>query len=334
MSYRARCRANQPRNPGEAATVDWNLVSTEATSGLGNLVILGEDASGNTPWWDGIKSLGTENGTWHRQHMDWAGMADQSGEYQDWLSIETQSRTARQMDFDDARFPANNVDGEEGLYHRYNATIIFRPERGTYRQSHYGDLRHDAYLKSCSFCYFGDIEEMIPVEMDLYAAEGHFRNGNIPATVALVNQTRVANGGLAPVVDGGTVPEDAPGRCTPRKRYDVTGACGDLEDALIWEHFEEIFQVSGGLEFWHGRRFGILPSNTATMLPIPATDLEVLQLPLYTFGGPEGTPPGTAPAIIPGDLNSALERVALALTGLERQRQQLNRTKSSGLVTR
>lgn len=334
VSYKARCRANQPRSPSEAAAVSWSDVSDDASDGLGNLVILGEDASGATAWWDGIKSLGTENATWHRQHMDWAGMADQSGEYQDWLSIETQSRTARQMDFDDLRFPGANVDGTEGLYHRYNATIIFRPERGTYRQSHYGDFRHDAYLNSCSFCYFGPIEEMIPVEMDLYEAEAAFRMGDVGTTVGILNQTRVGNGGLVALTGAGTVPDDAPGRCTPRKRYDAAGTCGDLEDALIWEHFEEIWQLSGGLEFWHGRRFGLLPSNTATMLPMPASDLEVLQLPLYTFGGPDGSPPGTAPALIPGDLNSALERAGLALTGLQRQREQLNRTKNSGLVVR
>jgi len=332
VSYKARCRANQPRSESEAANVDWNQVISDASNGLGNLVIVGEDASGDTPWWDGIKSLGTENATWHRLHMDWAGMADQSGEYQDWLSIETQSRTARQMTFVDQRYPDTNVDGDEGLYHRYNATIIFRPERGTYRQSHYGDLRHDAYLRSCSFCYFGPIEEMIPVEMDLYEAEANFRQGNVGNTVAILNTTRVGNGGLPALVDGGTVPGGA--SCTPRKRYDVTGACGDLEDALIWEHFEEIWQISGGLEFWHGRRFGILPANTATMLPMPASDLEVLQLPIYTFGGPEGTAPGTAPALIPGDLNSALERAGLALTGFKRQQAELNRTKTSDLVVR
>jgi len=333
VSYRARCAANIPRSPSEAAAVDWSAVAADAANGLGNLVITGEDASGNTPWWDGIKSLGTENGTWHRLHMDWAGMADVSGQYQDWLTFPIPSRTARDMQFVDQRYPANNVDGEEGLYHRYNATIIFRPERGTYRQSHYGDLRHDAYLRSCSFCYFGPIQEMIPREMRLYEAEAAFRQGNIPMTVSIVNETRVANGGLPPVVDGGTVPGGA--NCTPRKRYDVTGTCGDLEDALIWEHFEEIFQVSGGLEFWHGRRFGILPSGTATMMPIPASDLEVLQLPLYTFGGAANAGQvGAAPALVPGNLNSSLERAGLARAGQKAILANLNRTKTSGLVVR
>lgn len=332
LSYRARCRANMPRTPSEAAAVNWASVASDAANGLGELIVDGNEA-GADAWWDGIKMFGTENGTWHRLHMDWAGMGDTSGEYQDWLSFETQSRLARKLTFVDQRYPAQNVDGEEGLYHRYNSTIIFRPERGTYRQSHYGDLRHDLYMMSCNQCMFGPMEEMIPVEMRLYEAEAAFRQGNTATTISILNETRVANGGLPALISAGTVPGGAD--CTPHKRYDVTGACGDLEDALIWEHFEEIFQLSGGLEFWHGRRFGILPSGTATMIPIPASDLEVLQLPLYTFGGVVNIgQDGTAPLLIPGNLNSALERATLALAGQKALQAEMSRSVRSGLVVR
>jgi hypothetical protein len=296
------------------------------------LVIDGPDASGNTAWYDGIKTYGMENGTWHRMHMDWAGMADVSGEYQDWLAQPTEQRTARRMTFADMRYPSENVDGTDGSYHRYNATIIFRAERGTYRQSHYGDQRWSEYRDSCWGCWFGPIDEMSPREMRLYEGEAAFRMGDIATTVAVVNETRVANGGLPPVIDGGTVPGGA--ACTPRKRYDASGTCGDLGDALRYEHFEEIFQLSGGLEFWHGRRWGILPANTATMFPIPATDLEALQRDLYTFGGAGGAVPGTSATLIPGDLNNALERAGLALASLQAKRDQLSREKATGLVVR
>ncbi len=331
VSYKARCRANLPRTDAEAATVDWNAVRADAQNGLGQLIITGEDASSDTPWWDGIKSLGTENATWHRMHMDWAGMADNSGNYQAWRALPTESRTPVTITTDDLRYPRNNVDQEEGLYHRYNATIIFRPERGTYRQSFYGDFRHDAYLNSCSFCYFGPIQEMIPVEMDLLVAEAALRSGDVATAVAMVNQTRVGNGGLPPVVDGGTVPGGA--NCVPKKRFDVSGTCGDLKDAVIYEHMEEIFQVSGGLEFWSIRRFDMLPSGTALHMPIPASDLEVLQRDIYTFGGDPGAP-GSAPLVIPGNLNSTLERAAYSLGAIQRRQAELNRTKMSELVVR
>ncbi|MDX1579956.1 MAG: hypothetical protein R3266_15840, partial [Gemmatimonadota bacterium] len=334
-SYKARCRANEARSDAEAnSSTDWSQVAADAAAGR-ELVILGEDSSSDTPWWDGIKSLGTENATWHRMHMDWIGMADQSGEYQDWLTFPIPQRTARQITTPDLRYPAQNVDGEEGLYHRYNATIIFRPERGTYRQSHYGDLRHDAYLNSCSFCYFGPINEIIQAELDLYRAEAAFRTGDMGTTVSILNQTRVGNGGLTPLVDGGTVPTEPDGSCVPRKRYDVQGRCGDLRDALIYEHFEEIFHESGGLEFWHGRRFDILPLNTALHMPIPAADLEVLQESIYTFGGGgAGSAGDPTPLVVPGNLDSALERVTYSLGRIEQRRENLQRLKTSGLVTR
>lgn len=329
VSYKARCRANGPRTPAEASAVNWSQVASDAAAGA-EVIVFG--AGTQDAWWDGMKVYGTENATWHRQHMNWAGMADTSGEYQDWLSFPNDQRTARQMTFVDQRYPANNVDGERGLYHRYNATIIFRPERGTYRQSHYGDFRHDEYRLSCGGCWTGDMDELIDRELRLYEAEAAFRQGNIPTTVAIVNETRVGNGGLPPVVDGGTVPGGAD--CTPRKRYDPTGTCGDLEDALIWEHFEEIFWVSGGLEYFHGRRFGILPAGTALHWPIPAADLEVLQLPIYTFGGlgNEGSAP--VPAVIPGNLDNALERAAVALAGQQARLRELTRNVQSGLIIR
>jgi len=347
VSYKARCRANEPRTTAEAATVNWSQVASDAAAGA-EVVVFGAGTQDN--WWDGMKVYGTENGTWHRLHMDWAGMGDVSGEYQDWLTFPTEQRTARDMQFVDQRYPANNVDGEEGLYHRYNSTIIFRPERGTYRQSHYGDFRYDTYRLSCGGCWTGDMVEVTDRELRLYQAEAAFRQGNIATTVSIVNETRVANGGLPPVVDGGTVPGGAD--CTPRKRYDVQGRCGTLEDALIWEHFEEVFWVSGGLEFWHGRRFGILPAGTGLDFPIPASDLEVLQRDIYTWGGNPDDPTGTnsadyprchpqssvACSVIPRPgvltLDDAIWRASEVLDYQQRRAKEIQRTVNSGLIIR
>jgi hypothetical protein len=328
VSFKARCRANQPRNPSEADAVSWNLVANDAADGLGVLVVEGLTQG---PWWDGMKVYGMENSTWHRQHMDWAGMADVSGEYQSWLAVPTAQRQARFMQFVDQRYPPTNVALDVGKYHMVNAGVSGRAERGTYRQSYYGDIPGPAGRYDYDLAFFGPMDDMSPREMRLLEAEAAFRQGNIPTTVAIVNETRVANGGLPPVVDGGTVPGGA--NCTPRKRYDTAGTCGDLRDALIYEHFEEVFQLYGGAEFFHGRRWGILPSGTANMIPIPASDLEVLQLPVYSFGGAAGTPPGTAPSVIPGDLNSALQRATVTLYGMEQLQKRLVRERE-GLVIR
>lgn len=329
--YRARCAANIARSGAEAATIDWNAISQDASNSFGDLIIQGEETG---PWWSGIKTLGgTENSTWHRMHLNWSGMADVTGEYQTWLNTPLNTRNAIPISTPDQRYPANNVDGEKGLYHRYNSANPFRAERGNYRQSHYGDLRYDAYLNSCAQCYFGPFPEMTAREMRMYMAEAAFRNGDVATTVSILNETRVANGGLPALVDGGTVPGGA--NCVPRKRYDPAGTCGDLRDALIYEHFEEVYAVSAGLEFYHGRRFDILPSGTAIHFPIPATDLETLELDIYTFGGGgPGSAPNRVPVVVPGDLNSALQRAAFTLGRVEQRQQSLERARSAGLVVR
>ena len=328
VGWKARCAANMPRTDAEAGGTNWSSVISNAQGGIGDVVIVGEDSSSDSPWFDGLKTLMQENETWHRMHMDWVGMADQSGEYQDWLSTPTEQRTARRMTFgDDMRFPPVNENGATsdvvsptaasyGPRSRYNSTIIFRPERGTYRQSHYGDMRYDAYTLSCSFCFFGDMEHMTTQEMEGYIAEAHYRMGNFAGTAEIVNKTRM-EAGLPPVAANPTdaVPSNGAGECTPRKRYDTQGRCGNLRDAMWYEHFENVFNVFGGLEFWHGRRNDILPAGTALQLPIPAADLEVLQRDVYTFGGVGGTSSAgdPTPSIVPGSLDSALARAAYAL---------------------
>ncbi|WP_425154159.1 hypothetical protein [Candidatus Palauibacter sp.] len=334
VSWKARCAANLPRTDAEAAGVNWAQVIQNAQNGMRDVVVIGEDRSSDTAWWDGLKSRAQENGTWHRMHMDWIGMADQSGEYQDWLSLPTQSRTPRKLSFgDDRRFPPANVDGtlgesvsptaaSMGPIHRYNANISYIASRGTYRQSHYGDARYDVYTLSCNGCWSGDMEHMTPVEFDHYIAEGHYRMGNFAGAADIINVTRM-QAGLPPAPSNPTdpVPSNGAGECTPRKRYDTQGRCGNLRDAIWFEHFENVFNVFGGLEFFHGRRNDILPTGTALQLPMPASDLEVLQRDIYTFGGSAGGGAGnpTPPSIVPGSLDAALERAAFALHRLRAQ---------------
>ena len=349
VSWKARCAANLPRTDAEAAGANWSQIISNAQNGIRDVVVTGEDRSSGTAWWDGLKIFMQENRTWHRMHMDWVGMADQSGEYQDWLTFPTEQRTARQMAFgDDRRFPAVNEHGtlgesvsptaaSTGPMHRYNATVIFRPERGTYRQSHYGDARYDHYTLSCSRCEFGAMEHMTSNEFDHYIAEGHYRMGNFAGAADIINVTRTEAGlGPAPSNPTDPVSSNAAGECTPRKRYDLQGRCGNLRDAMWFEHFENVFNVFGGLEHWHGRRNDILPAGTALQLPIPAADLEVLQRDIYTFGGGEASSAGdpTPPTIVPGSLDSALERVSYALERLRAAQRIERRGAQAGLVVR
>ncbi len=345
VSWKARCAANLPRTDAEAAGVNWAQVIQNAQNGMRDVVVIGEDRSSDTAWWDGLKSRAQENGTWHRMHMDWIGMADQSGEYQDWLSTPLQSRTPRKLSFgDDKRFPPANVDGRlgesvsptaasMGPIHRYNANISYIASRGTYRQSHYGDARYDVYTLSCNGCWSGDMEHMTSVEFDHYIAEGHYRMGNFAGAADIINATRM-EAGLPPAPSNPTdpVPSNGAGECTPHKRYDVQGRCGNLRDAMWFEHFENVFNVFGGLEFFHGRRNDILPAGTALQLPMPTHFL----VPDVSSEGPDGraSTDGPGSAGLPGDLRSALKRAAHSLANLDASRKTGRAPKKKDLVIR
>ncbi len=320
-NYQARCAANEARSPAENASANWTKIQQwlDEGSSFQTLFVDGEDAFSGSPWWDGIKTLGgSEISTWMRSHMDWVGMADQSGNYQAWLNTPLQSRTAMGVTTPDLRMPAGQNDGDRGLYQTFKANIIFPPQRGTYRQSHYGDHRWEDYVNSCQpdpngVCgFFGPMAEMLPVEMDLIRAEAYVETGNAGAAAAILNQTRVGNGGLTPLVGAGTVPTESGGGCVPRRRFDPAGTCGDLRDALAWEHMIEIFQLSGGLTYFFLRGQDLLPAGTSVDFPIPAWI--------------QGTLPGNN--VVPTNLEEALTRVRESLDAMEVRRGQVRLVRS------
>lgn len=166
----------------------------------------------------------------------------------------------------------------------YNQNTIFAADRGTYRWSYYYYKRNGTDLTWQT----GPQVAMTVTEMDLLKAEALIRLGRAAEAVPLINKSRVANGELPPVTTDG--PPDGPG-CVPRKE---NGVCGSLWDALRYEKGVEGIGVSGVIAFFDARGWQTLPENTPIHLPIPGRELQTLQLPLYTFGGPGGQ--GSAPA--------------------------------------
>src|SRR5207248_104974 len=73
---------------------------------------------------------------------------------------------------------------------------------------------------------------------DLLAAEAYYRLGDFTNAAAKINTTRVANGGLPPLLPvAGTIPGGA--SCVPRVPDKTQGysksVCGDMFEALKWE---------------------------------------------------------------------------------------------------
>lgn len=306
-SYAARFMAGVARSPDERAAVDWNAVINHVDQGIeSDLMVSGEAASG---WWSGIKTLGADYTVWARVDMRQIGMADTSGAWESWMATPVADRQPFVIETPDQRFPSTAEEGAEGQYFGFLPYNVFAPNRGTYHFSFYYDHRYETYAESCNFCWFGQVPEITKTEMDLLKAEGLMRTGSEGQAAEIINRTREDNGGLEQVTASG-VPES--NSCVPQN---ADGSCGDLMDALVYEWGVEVFQVSAGLAWFHDRGWGELVSGTPVHMPVPGSELEVLQKEIYTYGGDAGS---AAPAMRPGDLSSVQRRIEYDLQMLDR----------------
>ncbi len=172
-----------------------------------------------------------------------------------------------------------------GLYMGFHDEVaFFNLGRGSYLRSYY---HYHRWGKGTSF-ESGPIPIITVAEMDLLKAEALIRLGRAAEAILLINKTRVANGGLT-AVDINGAPGTAP-NCTPRR---INGSCGNLWDALKYEKRIETLGLSAMIPYADSRGWGDLVEGTMLHYPMPVVDLELLELPIYTFGGGIA---GSAPA--------------------------------------
>lgn len=281
-SYKARFMISAPRDEAGRAAVNWQQVLTEAEAGITedfNTVYDGDNWA-----WDRLKHHGGTNPGWGRIDLHMVGPADADSDWRDWLALPPEQRQPFTVDTDDRRVTGGTPDSD-GKYIGYLANHPFRPERGTYHFSNYTDLR---WLEIVENGYEGTNGEFPVKELDFIKAEAHYRLGNLQAAADLVNAYRVPNGELPAVtVDG--VPEGD--RCVPKTQ---TGACGDLWEALKYDKRVEVWHYGYGVEFFDDRGWGDLVTNTPVHFPVPGSELDLLLMEIYTFGGGG---PGSAPDI-------------------------------------
>lgn len=147
----------------------------------------------------------------------------------------------------------------------YTGTVIGDPGRGIWMQSPFWHRR----WQNVSFTVAGSVRtgnpdmHILAAENDLIIAEALVRTGgDLTRAAALVNKTRVTRGGLTAVAANAT----------------------DILAAIEYERDVELLNT-GGISLFDRRRIDGLQAGTARHLPIPASELEVLALPIYTFGG-------------------------------------------------
>lgn len=294
-STKARLRAGVARNAAERAAVNWAAVEADAANGITTDFTLDLDNSkGWTNAW--INQAAVFTG-WHNMTPYIIGMADTSGAYANWLSLERGSRQQFLIQTPDKRFPAGATRAaQQAASPASNAvlpTVYFRnrlPGDDTpgdaWGNSMYDYVRFRHYRQQSST---GPWHYMTRVENDMLRAEALIRLNRASEAVPLINRTRVING-LEPFPAGASATTRAPAQtgggdnsCVPRTPTGAGGAleCGTLFEAMKWEkRMETIFT---GYAQWmqDGRGWSDLPVGTPTMWPVPYQEMDARRQPFY-----------------------------------------------------
>jgi hypothetical protein len=315
-TYIARFMAYTPRTAAERAAVNWAEVITHIDQGItSDFAPVGTPGIMSSTYKNRIaRQRTTTPSDFARVDYMLVGPADQSQGFINWFNTVPASRQPFKMTVTDRRIdgvatwnrttkawdgtpPSTcaNVPSPTstsrpvascGLYMGFHDEVaFFNPGRGTYLRSYYFYHR---WGRGTSF-ENGPIPIITVTEMKLLKAEALIRLGRPEEAIPLINETRTTFGGL-PAVDINGAPGTAPD-CVPRR---ISGACGNLWDALRYEKRIETLGLTGGLPYYDARGWGTLVENTMIHFPMPVVDIELLMGAdaVYTFGGGG---PGSAP---------------------------------------
>lgn len=305
-SWAAQLRANMARNPIQRAAVDWAAVRADVEVGITEDWVV--DATGD---WSADALLVIHRLIRPTQLPYFiAGMADQSGNFQRWLSQPPRDRRPIPLSADegeadpillvtpDTRFPqgatvAEQIENPGSMFLIPSVETTGTDVTGQWQVPGRGTWRWSFYRYGDGMRYAESVDTHWPLltvaEMRLLEAEALLRSGDLTGAAALVNESRTAHG-LLPT-DGTSANPD----CVPRL---PDGECGGLLEMLKWEKRLETYWKGAFHSSWFfdGRAWGDLYAGTALQFAIPCDDLTKLHLECYTFGGgeTEGTSPGSA----------------------------------------
>ena len=266
----AELLALTPRTASDAAKVDWAKVLQYANNGITEDFQITGDGS---KWWSDINGLfNTTN--WTRVDMRLICQmapalpctydpANNGGTSAYVLTGAHDARVQIDTSGDDA-------SGADFIYS--NGKVIGDPARGIFMQSPYM-YQHDWDFNWYSANYSnGPMTYIAKAENDLLKAEALIRTGGDRQLAAdLVNNTRVNKGQLTPLTPANT---DA-----------------EFMKAITYERQVELYATNGYV-FMYLRHVDQLQPGTVRHLPVPATELETIGLPVYTFGGAVEDPTG------------------------------------------
>jgi hypothetical protein len=284
----ARLMTQVARTPADRAAVDWATVIGHVNAGITSDINI---VSNRDRFWKALQWYGyqTTNNTWARGDYKTIGWTDQSGGFANWLATPVAQRNEFLITTADRRITGAGGPQTNGTDFRYAGPSTFPSARGTYHYSYYGGSRFGNYPSSNGTA---PARWMTTVEMQLIKAEGLLRTGGaaaLPEVVSIINATRVTRGQLPA----------------------ATVADADLMDKLIYEKRIETYLLCSGCSYFDRRGFGpTAPTGpafhhgpvegTPTHFAVPGLELNVLQKPLYTYGGVGNEGSSLQPSGAPG----------------------------------
>ncbi|HET9424282.1 MAG TPA: RagB/SusD family nutrient uptake outer membrane protein [Gemmatimonadaceae bacterium] len=261
--------AYSARTPAELGAVDWAKVATYTNNGIGtgaagepfDFLIL----SDNDRWYSYFILYGNY-APWMRVDFRLINMMDPTHPDRFTNYVPPKATGDNRINTDFRWFGSEAERAEVGAKAR--DTIIGDPARGIYMLSPYAHKRWEHHAWHSTTYATGPTPYILATESDLLRAEALVRTNTDLATAAeLINNTRVTRGGLAPV------------------------SAADGAEALIaairYERRVELI-TTNGLDLMRERSTGWLQQGTPLQLPVPAKELEILGLPIYTTGGSTG----------------------------------------------
>ena len=158
--------------------------------------------------------------------------------------------------------PAQGDDNRLESDFTFNSVNNMKPERGYY---HFSNYEYTRYPYSITI-HEGEVVEFSVSEIDLFKAEAYAEMGDLGQAIQIINEgTRTTRGGLSPL--------------------NAASSKEKVLEVIFYERDIELIQTGFGIAFFDMRRRDMLQPGTMLHFPIPAKELMVMQMPLYTFGG-------------------------------------------------
>lgn len=294
-SIAARVAAGEARTASEAAGLDWNKILSYANAGLGgpnslsglntfsatNIGSAGEYANYFADWMNFVVTGGFNTGAgYNPTDIKIAHVLDTTYP----VIYPAEFASAGTASFREAESNDPRID-----YFKYTTSSGFlNPTRNANLYTNYFSARMFAGNDWWPAEY--KILFMTASEVDYLRAEAQLMSGSAAAAAQTLNDSPAGTGltdldGFdLPAVQFGLLAENS---LSGGHNMDGSESVAEFQWALHREYSIELDMLGAiGIQWFFMRRHDLLQEGTPTMFPVPGSELEILGLENYTFGGP------------------------------------------------